>query len=355
MQTQPIVDKEYCNVRAIQHGLDPAGHAGHFDDAIVLETPLPWKREIYQTAGALPQEMIDLLALWLERYRAGAPYNHRPLMIAPDPEYSRKGYRRVMFFKRQAGAFAHYAKTEYWAPEEELGALIWALYEAQDRLPAFEDYRTPTSDPVRDILVCTHGTIDVACAKFGYPLYRHLRDAYADDNLRVWRVSHFGGHVFAPTLMDMPTGHYWAYVENDQAAQIIGRSGNVATLRGYYRGWSGLDYGPLQVAEREMWQREGWRWFDYAKCGEVVAQDSDEKEPQWTQVRVTYAMPDGTEGVYTARVEVTHSVETKYSTDRADTHVYPQYGVTELEKHSERYPWQSTARAVNPALALTVG
>ena len=44
MQTQPIVDKEYCNVRAIQPVLDPAGHAGHFDDAIVLETPLPRKR-----------------------------------------------------------------------------------------------------------------------------------------------------------------------------------------------------------------------------------------------------------------------------------------------------------------------
>ncbi len=116
-------------------------------------------------SGRVAQEMIDLLALWLERYRAGAPYSHRPLMIAPDPEYSRKGYRRVMFFKRQAGAFAHYAKTEYWAPEDELGALIWALYEDQDRLPAFEDYRTPTSDHVRDILVCTHGTR--ACAKVG--------------------------------------------------------------------------------------------------------------------------------------------------------------------------------------------
>jgi hypothetical protein len=32
--------------------LDPAGHAGSFRDALVLETPLPWKRDIYQVAGA---------------------------------------------------------------------------------------------------------------------------------------------------------------------------------------------------------------------------------------------------------------------------------------------------------------
>lgn len=89
-----------------------------------------------------------------------------------------------------------------------MGTLAWALYEAREQLPTFERYRVPDADKVRDILVGTHGTIDVACAKFGYPLYRHLRDTYADEGLRVWRVSHFGGHVFAPTLMDMPTGHY---------------------------------------------------------------------------------------------------------------------------------------------------
>ncbi len=338
MQTTPMTDKAYCNVLAIQHGLDPAGHAGHFDDAIIIETPLPWKRDLYQTAGALPQQMIDLMALWLERYKAGQPYNHRPLLVAPDTVYSRKGYRRVIFFTRPVGGFSEYTKCEYLVPEAELGALVWALYEARASLPVFEQYRTPEADHVRDILVCTHGTIDVACAKFGYPLYRHLRDLYADDNLRVWRVSHFGGHVFAPTLVDMPHGHYWAYIEEAQAEQLISRTGDVAALRGYYRGWSGLGRSFTQVAERELWQREGWAWFGYAKSGEVLAQDSNEEDPQWAEVRVNYTTPDGTEGAYTTRVEITHTVETKYATDRAETHAYPQYAVTALEKQAAVQP-----------------
>lgn len=322
--------KEYCNVLAIQRGLDPAGHADHFDDAIVLETPLPWKSELYEVAGALPQEMIDLHACWLERYRAGQPYNHRSLFIAPDPEYSHKGYRRVLFYTRAKDAFAQFNKVEYLAPEEKLGALVWALYEARHRLGQFECYRTPEMDDVRDILVCTHGTVDVACAKFGYPLYRHLRDAYASDRLRVWRVSHFGGHVFAPTLMDMPTAHYWAYVEEAQARQIIERQGDVTALRGHYRGWSGLDYGPLQVAERDLWQREGWAWFDYPKCGEVLAQDTTVEEPSWAEVSVTYTTPTGTEGSYTARVAVTHHIATRSATEQEKSYAYPQYGVTVL-------------------------
>ena len=55
-------------------------------------------------------------------------------------------------------------------------------------------------------MVCTHGNIDAACARFGYPIYQQLRQNYATQSLRVWRCSHFGGHQFAPTLIDFPSG-----------------------------------------------------------------------------------------------------------------------------------------------------
>lgn len=331
-QTQSQV-KAYCNVLALQKGLDPAGNAGDFDDAVVIETPLPWKKDLYQTAGALPQEMINLLALWLEQYKAGLGYRHRPLLIAPDAEYSRAGFRRVMFYTRQPGMFAHYDKTEFLVPEQELGALVWALYEAREDLPRFAQYRVPDAEATRDLLVCTHGTVDAACAKFGYPLYNDLRKHHASDSLRVWRVSHFGGHVFAPTMMDMPTGHYWAYVEETQAAQIVTYSSHPAALRGHYRGWAGLERGFMQAAEREMWQCEGWAWFTYHKSGEVLAQDPDEENPQWAEVRVQFASPDGkTSGVYEARIEVDQRIEAISTTGNTATHAFPQYVVTRLDK-----------------------
>lgn len=325
MQTGQSATKEFCNVLAIQRGLDPVGSAGHFQDAVIVETPLPWKRELYKKAGTLPQELIDLLALWLERYRAGEPYSHRPLMVAPDPEYSQEGYRRVLYYKRPADEFARFEKTEYLVPEAQLGPLVWSLFEAPEVLDQYEQYRVPEADGVRDLLVCTHGTIDVACAKFGYPLYKMLRDEYANNDLRVWRVSHFGGHIYAPTLLDMPTGHYWAYVEEEQAAQIVRRTGDVTNLRGHYRGWAGLERGFPQAVERELWQQMGWSWFDLCKSGRVLARDPDEERPGWADVQIEYATQTGERQRCTARVECERWIETEPSTGHESVYAYPQY------------------------------
>ncbi|HXF64362.1 MAG TPA: sucrase ferredoxin [Caldilineaceae bacterium] len=332
--TEAVCSREYCNVAAQALGLDPAGHARYFEDAVVVETPLPWKRTMYERAGALPQEMIDLLALWRARYQAGQPYNHCPLMVAPDPAYSQPGHRRIIFFSRQPGPIAHFDRVEYLAPEDEVGPLVWALYEAQAELERFEPYRVaaaPAGRQARDLLVCTHGSVDVACGKFGYPLYRRLRDEYANDSLRVWRVSHFGGHVFAPTLLEMPTGHFWAYVGEAQAEQIALRCGDVAGLRGHYRGWAGMLGGFAQAAECATWQREGWAWFDYAKACRVAAADTDETHPHWMELEIDFVRPGGTQGCYEVRVEIGGQVYTRPHTGRSEAYTYPQYVVTRLE------------------------
>jgi hypothetical protein len=328
---EKITTKAYCNLLAIEKGLDPVGYAGSFDDSVLIEIPLPWKRDIYQQAGALPQEAIDLMALWLQRYHETGVYGHRPLLIAPDKDYSEQGKRRVMFYTRKEGQISTFDKVEYSVPEAELGALLWALFEAPDDLEKFSAYRVPQADTIRDVLVCTHGTVDAACAKFGYPLYNDLRKNYADESLRVWRVSHFGGHVFAPTLVDMPTGHYWAYVEEDQARKIVQQQGDLDILQGYYRGWAGVEGGFLQTVERDLWQAHGWEWLDYIKSGEVLAMDTD-KEPSWAEVRMTCISPDGECKVYEARVEVDRYVETITSTGQDHRYSYPQYIVTQLEQ-----------------------
>lgn len=327
--------KCYCNVLAIQKGLDPVGSAHDFDDAIIVEIPLPWKRNIYQQAGALPQEAVDLLQLWLKQYHEGMPYRHGALMIAPDHGYSRRGFRRVMYFERPKGAFARFEKIEYLVPDDQLGALIWSLFEAKDDLPRFEPFRAAQNDATRDLLVCTHGTVDAACAKFGYPLYHDLRQNYAHDDLRVWRVSHFGGHVFAPTMMDMPTGHFWAYVEAEQAERIARRTGDVRTLYGHYRGSAAMEGSFLQAAERELWMQHGWDWFAYRRLGRLIAQDADADDPTWAEVQIDYAAPDGVRtSSYRARVEVGSRISTPYSTEADDEYAYPQYAVTELRPTS---------------------
>ncbi len=323
MTTPP--PKAYCNCLAQERGLDPVGHAGSFDDCLIIETPLPWPNTLYQTAGALPQTLLDLMALWLKDYSAGAGYPHLPLVIAPDPQYSHEGLRRMLFYTRPAGAFARFDKVEYLVPTAEVGALVWSLYQERAALPRFEAYRVPAAEPIRDLLVCTHGTVDAACAKFGFPLYKSLRTHHASDVLRVWRVSHFGGHVFAPTLMDMPTGHYWAYVGQTQAAHIVRRTGAVSALRGHYRGWAGMHVGFEQAAECELWQQHGWSWFDYHK------QATSTIDPDGAEVAITYAPADSTREVTAnLRVLTSHTVETPHSTNEPDSYDYPQYQIVRV-------------------------
>ncbi|MEO0563017.1 MAG: sucrase ferredoxin [Chloroflexota bacterium] len=331
--SNPTADtKTYCNCLAEERGLAPQGHAGSFQDAVLIETPLPWKRGLFQEANPLPQEMIDLLQRWLAHYQETGEYGHRPLVIAPDEAYSHAGQRRVIFYTRPDGLFARYEKQEYLVPEEHVGALLEVWYGDQAALSDFDSYRVPDADAMRDILVCTHGTVDVACAKFGYPLYKHLRDNHTDESLRVWRVSHFGGHVFAPTLMDMPTGHYWGYLTEDAASQIMRRAGDVKALSGHYRGWAGAQHGFQQAAEHALWQIHSWDWFGTPRAAETISQDDDTENPQWADVRVRYLTPKTlNEHVHEVRVDVSHTVATPPSTDHEKEYPYPQYRVRDGE------------------------
>lgn len=325
--------KHYCNQLAIERGLDPIGYAGDFDDAIIIELPLPWKRNLREQSGILPGELISLFDLWLKQYHEGHGYRHRPLFVAPDPDYSCEGARKVMFYKRPKGLSANFEKFEYIIPEEKLGMLVWSLYETRHLLAEFEQYRVTEGDQTRDILVCTHGAVDAACAKFGYPLYKSLRDDYANDNLRVWRVSHFGGHVFAPTVMDLPSGRYWAYIQDGQIEPLVNHSGDVSAMRGHFRGSALVGNSFVQVLDCELWQRHGWEWFTYDKIGMIIGEDQESEEPQWADVEMRYHTGhDSKIRIVRARVEVSHSVETHPSTGQDRTYAYPQYKATRLEE-----------------------
>lgn len=317
----------FCNVLAREKGLDPIGYAGVADCFIALELPLPWPRALWQS-GALPQEVRDLIELWYGDTATPRP-RLRPLVIAP--EVPTPGRRRVLYFERPQGMFASYHKREYLLPEAQSGALIWALLLTPERLADYDRYLI--DQPTRDIMVCTHGSVDAACAKFGYPIYQNLKRSFADETTRIWRVSHFGGHVFAPTFLELPAGRYWAYMDSGKPEQLLACGGEVQALYGHYRGWSALESGFLQAAEREAWMREGWPWLSYPKCGLTLAQDPAE-EPSWAEVRLEFVRPNGSAGAFEARVELGTTIETLPSTGYDETYVYPQYKVTHLERVS---------------------
>jgi hypothetical protein len=231
-------------------------------------------------------------------------------------------------------------KQEFLVLTDHIYPLAAALLQQPDQLPQFEPYRQPT-EHIRDLMVCTHGNVDVACARFGFPIYEQLRKNHAANSngmLRVWRCSHFGGHVFAPTLVDLPEGRYWGHLEPEMLDLLVHRNGSVADLRSFYRGWCGLKQFE-QIAEREIWIQAGWPWLTYLKRGETIATAptaNEDEEADWAEVRIEYASPDGrVSGVYTAKVEACGTVTTQWKSGSdqpmAET---KQYRVVQLLKQS---------------------
>ncbi|MGF1521431.1 MAG: sucrase ferredoxin [Leptolyngbyaceae cyanobacterium] len=352
-------DCRFCSVVSQNNGEDPIGTAGTYDRWLMVELPLPWTEKSLRDNSQVQQ----ILGLVKELYIAGVRV--RPMAIAPDREYSHPRHIRVLYYYRPAELFAQFEKQEFLVPDSELNTLITALLRQSEDLSQFATYRQDTRH-IREILVCTHGNIDVACSRFGYPIYKKLRDEYADKaefripnsesrrtvsfpqgisnsflplssltSLRVWRCSHFGGHQFAPTLVDLPFGRFWGHLQPEILATLIYSTGSVSSLRRFYRGWSGVSRFE-QIVERELWMQYGWHWLNYCKMGKTLAIDTahDEPDADWANVRIDFKAPNNQEAsAYEARVEVCGEVMTQWkSGEEHPLKSVKQYQVTQLRR-----------------------
>ncbi|HEX7005369.1 MAG TPA: sucrase ferredoxin [Trueperaceae bacterium] len=313
---------QLCNLFARGQGLDPIGYAGTLDAFLAFEVPLPWPRGIFESRSKLPAEAREALE-WFQRE---LPFRLRSLVIGPDPQYSQPGMRRVVWWARPDGPMSEYGSAEYLVPQESMGQLVAALVRSGGRAEDFADYRTEAHG--RNLLVCTHGTQDAACGRFGVPLYRRLRSRAGEAGCRVWRVSHFGGHLFAPTLLELPSGRLWAYLEDDSAELLLEERGDADELRDKYRGWAALEGPFLQALERELLAREGWEWLRLPKSGRTIEQDPS-ADPRWALVELTVWRDRGVE-VHTARVEVDGFLDVRPRSDSQEVKPYAQYRVASL-------------------------
>lgn len=318
----PRAESRLCSLVSEANGEDPTGSATPFERCLMLEVKVPWERDV-ATSGLFPEGLREII----EDARARGLLD-KFTAIMHDPEYSRAGHSRFLHFRRPPGPFARYEKDDFLVPDAELVPALEALLAGPDELAHFERYRQETWG-VREIMVCTHGSRDACCGKFGFPLYLTLRHRFAKPGtVRVWRSSHIGGHRFAPTLMDLPEGRYWGRLEPEALDELVLRRGPASDLAPFYRGWAGLGTKFEQVAEREILTREGWGWTEHPKTGRVL-----EERDGRVEVRIEYGDPDGSLlGAYEATVEPTGSVLTLESSGNAPLTEVEQYGVSRLKK-----------------------
>ncbi|MEM9541688.1 MAG: sucrase ferredoxin [Cyanobacteria bacterium P01_E01_bin.42] len=364
--TESLTECRFCSQVSQANGEDPIGTAGTADYWLLMELAQPWTEKTF-TENPQIKPLIELFKqAFMKR---GVMI--RPVLIAPDPEYSQPGKTRILYYQRSQQQFAQFEKQEFIVPETDFprlaAAILKNLMQQPNELEAFQEYRQDTSQ-IREILVCTHGNVDAACARFGYPIYQKLREDYAtkpengsSPSLRVWRCSHFGGHRFAPTAFELPGGRFWGHLEPEMLDLLVHHEGAVADLRSHYRGWAGLGKFE-QVAEREIWMQEGWNWLGYNKYGRTTSKELKGIKryiyglarfiplkqvrvflEQWTkeataaEVEIHFSSPDGkVSGIYSARVEESEPVMTASKSPKPgeaiDMSKLPQYRVSRLIK-----------------------
>lgn len=318
---------QLCSVVAQERGEDPIGTAPVYNEYLMIQIPSPWQKEVTDSKTMAPS-IAEALA---------AHGNNRPGIrvqgiLPQNPDEVGETLRIIHYRRPENDAFADFVRDEYDVPVSEAGRLVTALLGGPEDLAAFASYRLDADTHVRDLFICTHGSRDAACGRFGYPIFAALREQYvpaSDGSLRVWRVSHLGGHRFAPTILDLPSGRYWAFMKVELLDTLIDHQGPAAQLREHYRGWCALEHPMAQVAEREAFMQMGWDWL---KGRKQVRLRSYDEAAEKAVFELFYEAPDGgARQAWVATVEVAGTVQTLQNSGSDDWFDAKQYRVTRLD------------------------
>jgi hypothetical protein len=116
------------------------------------------------------------------------------------------------------------------------------------------------SEPVVDVLVCTHGRRDICCGGRGMDLVAELveQPVMSATTVRLWRTSHTGGHRFAPTCIVLPSATLWAWADAALVVNAVTATGPVEGVVDRYRGCACLGTPAHQAVERAVLAEVGW-------------------------------------------------------------------------------------------------
>lgn len=231
-----------CAVHSRSIDVDPGGTALRADRVVVIATPGPWPK---------PATSHPLLVDAVAAFEASSIPTR---VLAAHPELDELG--SVLVFDR-VGPTA--VERVYGLPPDDPAALArlaseLVAQESGSGAIASAEFLEDRHEPARPtLLICAQGTHDVCCGSEG----TRLAVAVAADRdrlhrVRVARVSHTGGHRFAPTAMSLPDGRMWADLDLADVETLFTPSASLGSLVERCRGWWGADKGEAQMAERAV-------------------------------------------------------------------------------------------------------
>jgi hypothetical protein len=219
----------YCSDLSRQRDEPRYGTASAGDVWLLLEYPSWWSKDAFADS-ALPSEVKEHLRASLARIPRSR------LLLIKQGSVRRPQLKLFVARARERKPFV--AEFDFARYEELLNLDIEAAAAGRTTAGA-SIYTAPL------YLVCTHGRRDKCCAKFGYALYKHMRQRGVTS---VWQSSHVGGDRFAANLVCFPHGLFYAHVNEHDERAIIEAYGERRIVLANYRGRACYPQ-PVQAAE----------------------------------------------------------------------------------------------------------
>jgi hypothetical protein len=333
-----MMDKFFCADASKCAQEDIIGTGSNYQTYVLIECCLPWESEAFNSKQ-VPQNLRDLVEE-VEHSKQKVRF----LLINSDKHKCANQRKVLIYDNKHQELFGGYEKHEFNVDDIDKVAGIVKSYLAGE-VPDCQTENKPT----RDILVCTHGSHDMCCARYGNPFYAQATALVSElklDDVRIWKSSHFGGHRMAPTAIDLTDGRYYGNLDRTSLQSILTRTGDIECLNKVYRGW-GILPNEVQVFERKLLMLYGWDWFNYKVAGQIIA--SDIKNDAFL-AEITFEKADGT---YTYRADLvkdeTKTVRLKGSCGAHKESEFVKYSVENLHFYSKK---EELNFVISPAISM---
>ncbi|PZO11176.1 MAG: sucrase ferredoxin [Leptolyngbya foveolarum] len=278
---------DFCAIASQQIGEDLIGTAGHYQTYVLIECPLPWAAKVFDSAN---------IPLTLRQYIKAIKAERSVQFLAINRGASASSASvTLMIYERTGPSGEHFSADEsiegyrgYEFPLNDLTQVVDCLKAYwQGDFPRERRRGQPITQ--QDILICTHGVRDRCCARFGNPFFRAATQSVLQGelpNVRLWKVSHIGGHRFAPTAISLPDGRYYGRLTLSALQAIVTRRGSIHQLCSVYRGW-GLLPAPLQILERQLMLQHGWSWFEHRVTYRILLEEASSQPDDSLALRLS--------------------------------------------------------------------
>ena len=314
--------KVLCSKYSSENKESISGTAPDWDTLILVSLNTPWQPDI-EDSNDFPAGINDIV-------KSASNMNNKIRLqcIIPDEDYVGTGLTKIIKYSKQSDEdyFSKFQKFEFDVSSDKIYSVVNDLTLNEDE--ELIEQGLANNKDARDIFVCTHGSRDVCCASFGFPIYTELKNRFSDTSTRVWRISHIGGHRYAPNVIEMPSGRLWSRVEADDIEGVFEKQYSANEIQPFYRGLIGLNSAYEQIMEAKLLLQNGWDWESILFKSKIIECEDERAIVQFE----TSGSSNTEKSVYQAAIEIDGYVQTIQCRTGIESKKEPQYKMVAFDK-----------------------